>query len=179
MILAPYQFMGHGGWQGTSHVSVIHDDNQFYIIHQGRPGVNKYYMVMHVRKVLWTENGWPIISPERYANVQQDPVTQDELVGEWEQIVLNYQVVPGYADEQTSPNFQVAVTLQLGADGKINGDASNQWTYASPWLTLNWSDGHTDKVNVFHERDWENKIESTIVFTGLNEEGKAVWGKKK
>lgn len=179
MILAPYQFMGHGGWQGTSHMSVINDNNQFYMIHQGRPGVDKYYMVMHVRKVLWTEEGWPIVSPERYANVDQDPVTQEELAGEWEQIVLNYQVVPGYADEQISPNFQVAVTMQLSADGKINGDASSQWTYTSPWLTLNWNNGHTDKVNVLRERDWENKIETTLVFTGLNEEGRAVWGKKK
>lgn len=50
---------------------------------------------MHVRKIYWTEDGRPIVSPQRYAAVEQSPVTQDELIGEWEQIVLGYQVVPG------------------------------------------------------------------------------------
>lgn len=40
----------------------------------------------------------------------------------WEQILLNYQVVPGYANEQVSPNFQLAVPLQLDKNGTINGD---------------------------------------------------------
>lgn len=179
MILAPYQFSGHGGWQGTSHVSVFNDNGQFYMAHQGRPGVNKYFMVMHIRKIFWTEDGWPVVSPERYANVEQDEIEQNELVGEWEKIMLDYHVVPGYAEEQTSPDFQVSVPLQLEADGKINGDVSNHWSYTPPWLMLTWGDGTVDKVLITRERDWENKVESTLVFTGLNNNGTAVWGKKK
>jgi arabinan endo-1,5-alpha-L-arabinosidase len=179
MIIAPYKFQGHGGWQGTSHPSVFKDGDQYYIAHQGRPGVDKYYMVLHVRKLFWTEDGWPVASPERFANVEETPIEQSELIGDWDQIVFGYQVVPGYAEEQLSPNFQESILLQLNDDGKINGDAANQWTYGSPWLTLTWGNGHTDKMYVSRERDWENKIESTIVFSGLNNEGTAVWGRKR
>jgi arabinan endo-1,5-alpha-L-arabinosidase len=180
MILAPYKFEGHGGWQGVAHCAVFQDNGQYYMAHQGRPGVDKYYMVMHVRKIVWLENGWPVVSPERYANVQQTAITSTELAGDWEQIVLGYQVVPGYANEQTSPNFQTAVNMTLNADGKINGVAGNTWTYNAPWLTLNWSNGaFIDKLHVSRERDWENKKTTTIVITGMNQNGTAVWGKKK
>jgi len=179
MILAPYQFQGHGGWQGTAHCAVFADNGQYYMAHQGRPGIDKYFMVMHVRKIFWMENGWPVVSPERYANVPQTAVASADLAGNWEQIVLGYQVVPGYANEQTSPNFQVATNLTLNADGKINGAAANTWTYTAPWLTLNWNSGaFVDKLHVSRERDWENK-DTTIVITGLNQFGTAIWGKKK
>jgi arabinan endo-1,5-alpha-L-arabinosidase len=180
MILAPYKFLGHGGWQGVSHCAVFQDNGQYYMAHQGRPGIDKYYMVMHVRKIFWMENGWPVVSPERFANVPQTVITSGDLAGEWEQIVLGYQVVPGYANEQTSPDFQNAVTVTLNADGKINADASNSWSYNAPWMTLSWGNGaFTDKVYVARERDWENKKTSTIIFTGLNQNGTAIWGKKK
>jgi arabinan endo-1,5-alpha-L-arabinosidase len=179
MILAPYRFEGHGGWQGVSHPAVFKDDEQYFMAHQGRPGVDKYFMVMHVRRIVWTEDGWPVVSPERYAGIKQAPVTREELVGDWEQIVLNYRVVPGYAAEQLSPDFQVSVPLKLNEDATINAAPGSQWSYNAPWLELKWSNGQTDKVHVSWERDWESNKEKTLVFTGLNNIGIAVWGKKK
>jgi arabinan endo-1,5-alpha-L-arabinosidase len=177
MILAPYKFKDHGGWQGTSHVSVFSDNDQFYMAHQGRPGVDKFFMVMHVRKIFWTEDGWPVVSPERYAATAQTPVTSNELTGTWEAITLGYNIVPGYANEQISPDFQVAVDLTLHADGTINNDAASTWTFNAPRLELKRSGGHTDNVIVGRGRDWENKKDA-LVFTGLNNEGVAMWGKK-
>lgn len=178
MILAPYKFNGHSGWQGVSHPAVFNDNGKFYMAHQGRPGENSFFMIMHVREIHWTEEGWPVVSPERYAGIEQTPIAQEELVGNWEQIVMGYRVVPGYAEEQTNPDFQTSVPLSLRAHGAINGDANNQWTYQAPWLTLRWGNGFTDKVYVERGRDWENKIEKTLLFTGLNNEGVAIWGKK-
>jgi arabinan endo-1,5-alpha-L-arabinosidase len=180
MILAPYQFQGHGGWQGVAHCSVFEDSGQYYMAHQGRPSVDKYFMVMHVRKLFWTTDGWPVVSPERFSRVAQTPVTQNELAGDWEQIILGYQVVPGYSAEQVSPNLQTATIITLQADGKINGNAANAWTYNAPWLEMKWNNGqYIDKLQVSRERDWENKRASTLVFTGLNNQGTAIWGKKK
>ncbi len=175
MIIAPYKFKGHGGWQGTSHPSVFSLDGQYYIAHQGRPGVDKFFMVMHVRKLFWTEDGWPVASPQRYAGTVQTPVANDELVGTWEQIELGYTVVPGYSAEQIFPNFQEAVDLTLDIDGKING-SDDTWSYETPWLELKYS-GRTDKVYVERGRDWENK-KPCLIFTGLTDGGTAVWGKK-
>jgi arabinan endo-1,5-alpha-L-arabinosidase len=162
MILAPYQFQGHSGWQGVSHCSVFEDSGQYYMAHQGRPSVDKYFMVMHVRKMFWTPDGWPVVSPERFARVPQTPITQNELVGEWEQIELGYRVVPGYAAEQVTPDLQVATTISL-----------NNITYNAPWMEFNGR-----KVYVSRERDWENKKE-TFIYTGLTNDGVAIWGKKK
>lgn len=179
MIVAPYKFNNHAGWQGTSHCTVFTDDNgEFYIAHQGRPVVDAYYMDLHVRKMYWTTDGWPVVSPERYADVPQSSITSSDLVGDWERIVLGYKVVPGFADEQVLPDLQTSQALHLEADGSVNGDSSDQWQYDAPWLIINWSDGKTDKLRVARGRDWENNINSTLVFTGLNNVGTAVWGKK-
>lgn len=180
MILAPYRFDGHSGWQGVSHPGVFQDnDGQWFMAHQGRLGSMIYCMVFHIRKIFWTEDGWPVVSPERYAAIEQTPVKEDELTGEWEQIVLGYEVVPGYAEEQTSPGFQTSVSLTLDAEGTINGDPGNTWTYEAPWLELNWNDQWIDKVRVHRGRDWENKIDNCLLFSGLNNAGTAIWGKKK
>lgn len=179
MILAPYQFAGHGGWQGTAHCAVFQDGGQYYMAHQGRPGVNKFFMDLHVRKIFWTPDGWPVVSPERYAGEDNSTVSQSDIIGDWEQIILGYNVVPGYATEQLSPDFQTATTLTLAANGSINGNAANTWTYTAPWLQLSYSNGFTDKVFVQKGRDWENKKAASFIFTGLNNVGTAIWGKKK
>ena len=179
MILAPYQFQGHGGWQGTAHCSVFSDGaGQYYLASQARPAASKYSMVMHVRKMFWTPSGWPVVSPERYAWEDNATVAKDSLQGQWEQIILNYHVVPGYANEQQFPDLQTATTITLNANGTINGMAANTWSYTAPWLQLNWSTGETDKVYVQKGRDWENK-KNTLIFTGLSNAGVAIWGKKK
>lgn len=178
MILAPYQFKGHGGWQGTGHCSVFtNDDGQYFMAHQARPSVNKYFMDLHVRKMFWTKDGWPVVSPERYAWEDNSIVPKDSLFGNWEQIILGYRIVPGYQAEQVSPDLQVSTPLVINADGSLNNDAGSTWSYDAPWLTMNWSNGYTDKVFVQKGRDWENKKE-TIIFSGLNNKGTAIWGKK-
>ena len=180
MILAPYQFNGHSGWQGVSHCSVFQnpDNGQYFMAHQGRPGNQSAYMILHVRKIQWTEDGWPVVSPERYAYEENKNVEETQLIGDWERIVFGYSVVPGYDKEQSSPDFQKSVDLKINANKTLNNDLASTWSYTAPWLTLKWSDGKTEKVNVQAGRDWENKKDS-FVFTGLNNKGVSVWGKKK
>ena len=178
MILAPYQFQGHSGWQGTAHCTVFKDEaGQYYMAHQGRPGVNKFFMDLHVRKIFWMQNGWPVVSPERYAWEDNATVAQDSIAGQWERIKFNYNVVPGYSAEQTSPDFQVSSNLTINAAGTLNGNEGT-WSYAAPWLQLNWNTGTVEKLFLQKGRDWEKK-KNTHVFTGLNETGTAIWGKKK
>jgi arabinan endo-1,5-alpha-L-arabinosidase len=181
MILAPYQFTGHGGWQGTAHCSVFDDgNNQYYMASQARPGVNSYYMDLHVRKMFWTMDGWPVVSPERYAWEDNTLLTKDDLIGTWDYISFGYHIVPGYSAEQTSPDFQVATTLTLGTDNTLNGDIASTWSYTAPWLQLNWSNGIIDKVYVQKGHDWEKTGRpATPIFSGLNNKGTNIWGKKK
>ena len=178
MILAPYAFQGHAGWAGVSHPAVFREGSQYYMAHQGRPEVNRAFMVLHVRKLYWTADGWPVVSPQRYANLTGAAISQAELAGEWEQIVLIYRVVPGYEAEQLSPDYQTATSLTLDAGGTINGDAAKTWTFSNSTLELKMGSGAHYKVQVDRERDWEKK-KNTLIFTGFNEAGTAIWGKKK
>lgn len=179
MIVAPYRFQDHAGWQGVAHNAVFKEGNQFFIAHQGRPTADRFYMIKHVRKLYWTVDGWPVASPQRFANLPTKDIQRDDLVGTWEQIILGYRVVPGYAEEQFLPDLQVSADLTLNADGSIGVDAGNVWTYEKPWLTLDYGNGaFIDKVYVDNEYDWEKKKE-TIIYTGLNNEGTAIWAKKK
>jgi arabinan endo-1,5-alpha-L-arabinosidase len=134
-------------------------------------------MDLHVRKLFWTSDGWPVASPERYAATEQTPITEENLAGTWEKITLGYNVVPGYAAEQTSPDMQVAVNFVLGSDKTIDGNANDTWSYRAPWIRFHWHDSTMDSVYVERGRDWENK-KACVVFTGLNTAGTAVWGKK-
>lgn len=178
MILAPYQFKGHGGWQGTGHCSVFTDDNgQYFIAHQARPAVNKYFMDLHIRKLFWTQDGWPLVSPERFAWEDNSTVPVDSLIGNWEQINLNYHIVPGFQNEQISPDLQTSTDISINAGGALNNDAGNTWTYNAPWLKLKWNNGRTANVFIQKARDWENR-RNTIILTGLDDKGTAVWGKK-
>jgi arabinan endo-1,5-alpha-L-arabinosidase len=135
-------------------------------------------MDMHVRKLFWTIDGWPVASPERYAWEDNSTVSKDSLTGTWEYISLGYKVVPGYGDQQTSPDLQVYTSLTVNADGTLNSDASSKWSYSAPWLTLTWSSGLTDKVYVQKGRDWEHQKANSYIFTGLNNKGTTIWGKK-
>ncbi len=178
MILAPYAFEGHAGWQGVAHNAVVEANGDYYLAHQGRPVVDRFMMVLHFRKIFWTEDQWPVVSPERYAATVQSPVAAEEIAGNWEQIVLGYRVVPGFANEQTLPDLQFATPLSLDAAGTINGDPANHWTYDQGALTLSWNnDEWIDKTRVERGYDWENRREC-LVFSGLNQVGTAVWGKK-
>lgn len=178
MIIAPYRFSGHGGWQGVSHCTVFTDDSgRYFYASQARPGVNSNFMDLHVRKLFWTADGWPIVSPERYAGEDNSGVPRDSLAGAWQRIALYYTVVPGYAAEQVNPDMQNSVAITLNADGTVSGAAQGNWTYTAPWLQITWSGGTTDKLFVQKGRDWENK-KATIIFTGLDNTGTAVWGKR-
>ncbi|PIB34695.1 endo-arabinase [Reichenbachiella sp. 5M10] len=181
MILAPYKFRGHSGWQGVSHPSVFIDQEskEFYMAHQGRPGEDSYYMLLHVRQIHWSEDGWPMVSPERYAAEEERSVEHGEVAGDWEQIVMDYQVVPGYGDEQVSPDFQVSMDLAIHSDGTVSGASVGTWTYESPWLIFDLEgESAPFKLKVERGRDWENEVGETLLFTGLTTEGIAYWGKK-
>lgn len=174
IITHPYQFNNHSGWVGISHNCIFEDGNgNWYYSSQGRlpanTGGNAFsnaIMMGHVRKVRWTDNGWPVVMPERYAGVPDVPIKEAELVGNWENITLNY----------NRGKMNVSQSLVLNgnktASGAINGTWS--WDPTNKVLTIG-----AQKLYVEREVDWEaNPRVHTIVFAGLNSSGVSLWGKK-
>lgn len=176
MLTHPYSFKDHTGWVGFSHCSVFQDPDtkQWFYASQARlpenvPGiaVSNAVMMGHVREIQWTEDGWPVVAPERYAGVPETEITTASFYGTWEHIDMNYQY----------KTMQEAVTVHFTADGKLSGDITGDWSYdsSSKTLTVN---GVKCKVN--DAWDWEaSPRKVTITYSGLTAGGMPVWGKKK
>jgi len=175
IITHPYKFNNHSGWVGFSHCCVFQntDTGDWYYCSQARLPANtngnaysNAIMMGHVRKIMWTDDGWPVVLPERYANVPQIPITDNDLVGTWENITLNY--VAGV--QQTS------TTLNLLPNYTATGAISGAWSYNANTKTLTIG---TQKLKVQRELDWEASPRiPTIVYSGLNSLGRSLWGKK-
>lgn len=174
LVTHPYKFSGDQGWVGISHCAVF-DDGQgnWYYASQGRLPANSFdnefanaIMLGHVRSILWTPDGWPVVLPERYGAVPQAPITADELIGNYEHIDMNYRY-----GKQSEP---VAMSLGAGTvlDGKWKGQS---WSFDPETNILTVGN---QQLMVSRECDWEaSPRKHTIVYAGIN--GRTTyWGKK-
>ena len=183
----PYQFKNHVGWAGTAHCCVFTDkDGKYYMAHQARLRPENHMMDLHVRDIHWTADGWPVVSPERYANTPQQAIRENDLIGSWEMLVIKGdapardliagQILWGenHLKEGEENKSEIIV---LNNDMSLSGALSGQWSFdKTNVLTLNVSDT-LQNVHVFMGQDWENQTQ-TILFTGLNSNGYSIWGKR-
>lgn len=176
-----YKFKGHPGWSGNAHCSVINDNGKYYLFHQGRLAPDNLMMVMHTREIHWLPNGWPTISPERYAGVPSRTITKEDIAGEWEVIELKElndnvklwqgQIPPGgwtYGDKE----FNLSQTVVFSTNLSTSHPTLGQWKLQDDILTLN-----NTPCKVFAGWDWENN-RTTVLFSGIMENGSSIWGKK-
>jgi arabinan endo-1,5-alpha-L-arabinosidase len=167
MITAQYQFNNHSGWQGLGHCGLLHEGDNYYYVSQARLGSDKYFMDLHIHRMIWTPAGWPVISPERYVYVPQPTITTDDIIGKWEHI-----------DLVNTASKNHSINIELLSNGTISGVDASTWSFADGWMTLKFNNESTlYKVKVFSEWDWENK-RKTIVYTGNSTTGQSGWGKK-
>jgi arabinan endo-1,5-alpha-L-arabinosidase len=175
IITHPYKFNNHSGWVGFAHNAIFQNEKtgDWFYASQARLPANtngnafsNAIMMGHVRKVRWTEDGWPVIMPERYTGAEQKEITESELMGNWEQITLRYE----YRAQQTSQ------ALSLSADHEATGALTGTWSFDAVANVLTIGD---ITLQVEREVDWEaSPRQITLVFSGLNASGVSVWGKK-
>ena len=88
-------------------------------------------------------------------------------MGDWEQITLNYQF----------KTLQTSLALTLSADYEATGATTGTWSFDASEKVLTIGDL---KLYVEREVDWEaSPRKLTLVFSGLNDAGVSVWGKKR
>lgn len=183
-----YRFNDHPGWAGVGHPAVLNDNGQFYMFHQGRLAPENLMMVLHARKMFWTEDGWPVVSPERYAAIPQTPINKEELSGEWEFIHLaevkdtvtlwQGQIPPGGWQYDTAM-FNNSVPLELLPDGGVKGNSEfTSWSLEGDKILFKKrNEAEATPVILSRGWDWENDT-PTILFTGLANDGFSLWGKR-
>lgn len=119
-ILGGYRFTEGEGWVAPGHNSVLKDGDDYYIVHHARGETDKNWPYLHVRKMLWTKDGWPVVSPERYAGEYAQDIPKSMIAGEWEGLAVDPSV-----DGQVQ-----AVPYTLQANGKLKSEnGSGKWTF--------------------------------------------------
>ena len=169
-ILNSYAFENHSGWHGPGHNSVLHDGDNWFMLHHAREMVNGRKIVhTHVRKMVFLENGWPVVSPERYAGEVEQAIPEKEMVGSWEVLFI---------DPANSEMQQAHSGLVFEENGVLRfGDQSGTWQMQPPNSLRFALDGdEMVTAKVLPAWDWEND-DKALVFTGLDKNGVAVWGK--
>jgi beta-xylosidase len=176
----PYRFNNHSGWVGISHCAVFDDGaGNYWYASQGRLPANtngnaysNAIMMGHVRSIRWTQDGWPVVMPERYGNVPQLTILESELKGTWQNITMTYQ----YGQQCT------AESMTLGDGHKITAGfhSGGTWSYDKTNAIL-----YIDGIPMYLQRevDWEASPRKwTIVYSGLSNYNstsnmKSYWGK--
>ncbi|MBN2275141.1 MAG: arabinan endo-1,5-alpha-L-arabinosidase [Bacteroidales bacterium] len=180
-----YRFAGHPGWAGVGHCGVIMDGEQYFMFHQGRLAPDNLMMVLHVREIFWTSDGWPVVSPERYAAVPQTEIDYRDIAGTWEMITLNEvvdtvvlwqgQIPPGGWHYDTTM-FNNPVVVSFTKDGRVENLTGHNWIMDKGHLLIESREGTTEFI-VSNAWDWERE-NPTIIATGINAGGIGVYGKK-
>lgn len=175
VVTHPYKFANSQGWVGFSHCSVFEDgDGNWFYASQARfpAGVNgndasNALMMGHVRSIVWTKDGWPVVMPERYGAVPQLAISEEELIGAWEIIDMSY----------SYGNMKESTEMTLTADHLVAGGVWDGagWSFDSNAAVLT-----VNGVELYLRRecDWEDADRrATIVCAGVTT-ATTFWGKK-
>jgi arabinan endo-1,5-alpha-L-arabinosidase len=187
VLVAPYRFDNHSGWAGTGHCGILTtEEGRYFMAHQGRLSPGNQLMVLHVRELFFTPDGWPVVSPQRYAGDDAREVSAKDIAGEWELIRIREstyerqleagQILWGEGslkEEEWNESF----LLNLNTEGSTSDNGS--WSFIKKNQTMSLTIGEETFRNlyIFAGHDWENQTR-TILLTGLDDEGRSVWGKR-
>ncbi len=183
-----YRFENHPGWAGTGHCSVFcNGEGVFFMAHQGRLAPDNQLMDLHVREIKWTDDGWPVVSPERYTASAQTAISEHNLQVIWEVIriadansdrKLEYGQILWGENRLHQNEMNRSVKIELCANHQFKGDLEGKWFFTKKnGLDLQTHSEQLKNILVFVGHDWENQTE-TFLFTGLDKNGCSVWGKK-
>jgi len=172
MIACGYKYENGVGYMGPGHNSVLHDDDdRWYVICHIREHNFKgpEISTMHCYQMLWSDDGWPLLVPEVYSGEKMQSITADDLIGEYERIKLTPTVPQGITH---------SVPLRLMKNGRLElcsifgrwemiDDTTIQLKYANIVETCK-------IIPVWDHQLWK----PTLAFTGKDQNGICVWGKK-
>lgn len=179
-ILSPYRFEGGQNWVATGHNSVFTDKNGNLVIgsHAKNP------QALHVRNILWSEDGWPLASPARYAGEDlEQPIDASRMVND------NYELIifPRVLGTTTNAYCLVGVKCSLNADGTVTSDNAQ---YTGTWRMYEANkidlilDGVSYHGTVTVGWDWDDWGDTDYVFSAISEshgvsetDGVMLWGK--
>ncbi|MBO5045382.1 MAG: glycoside hydrolase family 43 protein [Clostridia bacterium] len=129
-IAGNYKFASDSkGYGAMGHNSVVKKDGQYYVVYHTRYGTSTISGGGHnvqVNQLFFNEEGWPVMSPQRYAGETRGTVAASDVAGNYE-LVLH--------SENTTSSVVASEAISLTADGKVmRGTAeAGTWTLKSDY----------------------------------------------
>lgn len=181
---------------GSGHNSVFRDDDgEWYLVQHCRK-VADAIAYLQVKKILWTEDGWPVISPLVYAGEKEQTIPREMLYGTWDLSSVGQTIFASGISDVGNRNSERNVDLPvhssqiiLQADGTL-GNALGKWEYDNDHtITITFSaDGDKNNYEFYKAGDQlkmfvltgydKDKRENAIVMTGTDQNGTANFAKK-
>lgn len=173
MIACGYAFHEGTQYMAPGHNSVLHDfDGAWYLVHHVREKDFKEAgpSTMHIRRMYWSEDGWPLASPEIYTGEKLVPLTVEDIVGKYERIRLTPAIPQG---------IQVSTAMELKSDGTATFGVLTRvhWEMVGEHIIKLWYANVEEVYQVAPAWDYE-LWKPTLILTGKDNNGICLWGKK-
>jgi arabinan endo-1,5-alpha-L-arabinosidase len=158
------------GYVSPGHTSWYTDPatgRRFLVFHSRFPGQGSTHHV-RVHQMWMNKDGWPVVSPMRYAGETAGKVTRADVVGTWQLVDMGHDITAAAA---------ASADVALGKTGAITGDASGRWKLTGQNTAALTIDGET-YTGAFVPT-WDPATQQwSLGFTALSAQGITVWGRQ-
>lgn len=179
---------------GSGHNSVFQDDDgSWYLIEHCRK-VADAAAYLQVRKILWTADGWPVVSPVVYAGEREQKLPKAMLYGTWDLSSVGHTIFKKGVTTVTTGSKDADLPVHsseiiLLPDGTIGGERGRWQFDGDHTVTLTFTkDGNQNKNEYYKNGDTmtlfvmtgydKDKRESCVTMTGVNQNHIAQFAKK-
>lgn len=158
------------GYRSPGHNSAYYDSETgrfFIIFHTRFAGMGENHSV-RVHQMYFNEDGWPVVSPHRYAGETQKTSSPLEQQGE-------YKVILHLRDINKAEHASQAISLH--ADGTVTGGMTGTWA-CGDGLNMEITLEGERYTGVFARALDSTQFKWTLCFTATSSEGAALWGSR-
>ncbi len=180
---------------GSGHNSVFKDDDGSWYLVQHCRKVADAVAYLQVKKLFWTSDGWPVISPLVYAGETEQAIPEQMLYGTWDLASVGQTI---FADGINDVSVSAAVKkvdmpvhsseIIIQPDGTL-GDGLGSWSYdGDHTITLSFAKDGEGEYEFYKAGDTmellaltcydKDERESAIVMTGKDQNGITQFAKK-
>ncbi len=172
-LMGGYYWSEGTGWLAPGHNSVLNDSGKWFLVHHARTSKDINWPYLQIRLLVWSDDGWPMASPECYAGESEKDIPLDHITGQWEILCHNRL---DYMD----PHAEKAIIEPDGIFKTVKGNGN--WSFdGKETITMSFVDEDGNKTTITAKTlaswDWERN-RGTTTFTGKDQNGQVWWGKR-
>ncbi len=190
MLMAGYRLDDHGGCAAPMNGQLFQAGELGWMMAlTAKTGDGR---VLQIRRIIWTDDGWPVVSPECYSGETLQPAKISDLPGRYELVAfvprlpqamtefVKMEILTPAVQGVSSTRNDWAYKIEADSQGRVELGGSHRasWVWKNEqFLELRYPN-FTQRLYPLPAWDWELG-EPTIVLTGLDSKGQTVWAKRR